>query len=74
MALMVTSTNTVINQAKTLFSETSLELHMLRDRLETVLEQDGDPELFERFLKRGKKVPCMPSPMMELPTHQNIFP
>ncbi|XP_029628306.1 NTPase KAP family P-loop domain-containing protein 1 isoform X1 [Salmo trutta] len=43
-----------INQAKTLwevFSETSLELHMLRDRLETVLEQDGDPELFERFLK-----------------------
>lgn len=43
-----------INQAKTLwevFSETRLELHMLRDRLETVLEQDGDPELFERFLK-----------------------
>lgn len=43
-----------IIQAKTLwevFSETRLELHMLRDRLETVLEQDGDPELFERFLK-----------------------
>jgi hypothetical protein len=24
---------------------------MLRDCLETVVEQDGDPELFERFLK-----------------------
>ncbi|KAI1893368.1 hypothetical protein AGOR_G00123020 [Albula goreensis] len=33
------------------FSDSSFELHSLGDRAEVLLEQDGDPELFERFLK-----------------------
>ncbi|KAJ8400017.1 hypothetical protein AAFF_G00400560 [Aldrovandia affinis] len=33
------------------FSESRLELYMIRDKVESHLEQDGDPELFEKFLK-----------------------
>ncbi|XP_064159223.1 NTPase KAP family P-loop domain-containing protein 1-like [Anguilla rostrata] len=43
-----------IDNGKTLwevFSESCVELHMLRGRAELLLEQDGDPELFEKFLK-----------------------
>ncbi|KAJ8280920.1 hypothetical protein GJAV_G00061030, partial [Gymnothorax javanicus] len=42
------------DNAKTLwevFSESSVELYMLRRQAELLLEQDGDPELFEKFLK-----------------------
>ncbi|XP_030633827.1 NTPase KAP family P-loop domain-containing protein 1-like [Chanos chanos] len=34
-----------------IFQESSLELHALRSQLESVLAQDGDPELFEKFLR-----------------------
>ncbi|KAL0972871.1 hypothetical protein UPYG_G00195870 [Umbra pygmaea] len=50
----IDSTDMKTNQARTLwdlFSETSEELHMLRANLKTVLQQDGNPELFEKFLK-----------------------
>lgn len=51
--------NAEINQqsfdaSKTLwqvFSESRVELYMIRDRVRPLLEQDGDPELFEMFLK-----------------------
>ncbi|XP_036392468.1 NTPase KAP family P-loop domain-containing protein 1-like [Megalops cyprinoides] len=43
-----------IDNAKTLwevFSESSIELHALRDKIVLLFEQDSDPDLFERFLK-----------------------
>nr|XP_015196365.1 PREDICTED: NTPase KAP family P-loop domain-containing protein 1 [Lepisosteus oculatus]XP_015196366.1 PREDICTED: NTPase KAP family P-loop domain-containing protein 1 [Lepisosteus oculatus]XP_015196367.1 PREDICTED: NTPase KAP family P-loop domain-containing protein 1 [Lepisosteus oculatus] len=43
-----------IDDGKTLwevFSESRIELHMIRKEIASLLEQDGDPELFERFLK-----------------------
>ncbi|XP_066560066.1 NTPase KAP family P-loop domain-containing protein 1 [Amia ocellicauda] len=33
------------------FSESRIELYMIRDEIASLLQQDGDPELFEKFLK-----------------------
>ncbi|XP_053490045.1 NTPase KAP family P-loop domain-containing protein 1 isoform X2 [Ictalurus furcatus] len=37
------------------FSENSLELHTIREKVEKFLERDDDPELFETFLKKDYK-------------------
>ncbi|XP_061743325.1 NTPase KAP family P-loop domain-containing protein 1 [Nerophis ophidion] len=34
------------------FSESRAELYVMRGQIEDLLDQDGDPEMFERFLKR----------------------
>ncbi|CAN9507224.1 unnamed protein product [Ophioblennius macclurei] len=42
------------HRSKTLwevFSETKAELHAMRAQIEDLLDQDGDPEIFEMFLK-----------------------
>uniref|UniRef100_A0A672IM26 Uncharacterized protein n=2 Tax=Salarias fasciatus TaxID=181472 RepID=A0A672IM26_SALFA len=42
------------NRSKTLwkvFSESKAELHVMSAQIEDLLEQDGDPEIFERFLR-----------------------
>ncbi|XP_071187424.1 NTPase KAP family P-loop domain-containing protein 1 [Salvelinus alpinus] len=44
----------VVDESKTLwevFSDSRMELHMMREEIEDLLEQDGDPEMFEKFLK-----------------------
>lgn len=45
---------TSINKLKTLwdvFEESKAELHVMKEEIEEYLEQDGDPEMFEMFLK-----------------------
>ncbi|XP_031675472.1 NTPase KAP family P-loop domain-containing protein 1 isoform X1 [Oncorhynchus kisutch] len=45
---------TVVDESKALwevFSDSRMELHMMREEIEDLLEQDGDPEMFEMFLK-----------------------
>lgn len=45
---------TSINKLKTLwdvFEESKAELHVMKEEIEEFLEQDGDPEMFEMFLK-----------------------
>ncbi|XP_071015476.1 NTPase KAP family P-loop domain-containing protein 1-like [Oncorhynchus clarkii lewisi] len=47
-------TATVVDESKALwevFSDSRMELHMMREEIEDLLEQDGDPEMFEMFLK-----------------------
>ncbi|XP_045554471.1 NTPase KAP family P-loop domain-containing protein 1 isoform X1 [Salmo salar] len=47
-------TATLVDESKTLwevFSDSRMELHMMREEIEDLLEQDGDPEMFEMFLK-----------------------
>ncbi|XP_029104405.1 NTPase KAP family P-loop domain-containing protein 1 [Scleropages formosus] len=52
-----TGSTVVFDTSKTLwkvFSESRMELHMIREKdsfIHSLLEQDGDPELFEMFLK-----------------------
>ncbi|XP_036396632.1 NTPase KAP family P-loop domain-containing protein 1 [Megalops cyprinoides] len=47
-----------VKESKTLwkvFSESRLELYMIRDKIKPLLEQDGDPEMFEKFLSKDFK-------------------
>ncbi|XP_045076577.1 NTPase KAP family P-loop domain-containing protein 1 [Coregonus clupeaformis] len=47
-------TATLVDQSKTLwevFSDSRMELHMMSEEIKDLLEQDGDPEMFEMFLK-----------------------
>uniref|UniRef100_A0A8C8HNB6 KAP NTPase domain-containing protein n=1 Tax=Oncorhynchus tshawytscha TaxID=74940 RepID=A0A8C8HNB6_ONCTS len=51
---MTPSGATVVDESKALwevFSDSRMELHMMREEIEDLLEQDGDPEMFEMFLK-----------------------
>ncbi|CAB1327431.1 unnamed protein product, partial [Coregonus sp. 'balchen'] len=47
-------TATLVDGSKTLwevFSDSRMELHMMSEEIKDLLEQDGDPEMFEMFLK-----------------------
>ncbi|MFT7815057.1 NTPase KAP family P-loop domain-containing protein 1, partial [Arapaima gigas] len=52
------SSSVSIEDSKTLwevFNESKMELCMIQEKINSLLEQDGDPELFERFLNSDFK-------------------